>query len=157
MPLAGTSVANVTGAWYVLVYVGGANFLTVPFRVGTYISPLTISENEVVPSFDSNGYPINSTLYYTSNSTEANLYVLFTNVGSGSYNVTFNIITPQGAGYATVNAGNITGPVPAFNAAATIDINGYPAASDLGEWEVLTFINNNLTSPALIQCFFISS
>lgn len=154
--LEGTPAASVQGNWSVLVYVGGAEILAEPFYVGTYVSPLQISFSSLGPSTNSSWYPYNSTVYYTPNSPQVNSYVLFTNVGSASYNITYEFVTPQGADYATVNAGVIKGPVSSEDVYATLDINGYPAASSLGWWKILVFINNNYSSPALVQSFNIS-
>jgi hypothetical protein len=156
MPLGGTPAINVTGAWYVLAYVGGAEILDQPFVVGNYTSPLTISFSALSPVQNSTYYPINSTIYYTTSSSQVNSYVLFTNVGSGTYNLTFEFVTPQGTDYANVNAGNFTGPTPSDYAYSYLDIIGYPAASNPGWWKLILYVNNNFSSPALIQLFNIS-
>ncbi len=156
MPLAGTSVADVTGAWYVLAYVGGAEILDQPFYVGNYASPLTISFSALSPTTNSTNYPINSTIYYATNGTEVNSFVLFSNVGAATYNVTFEFVTPQGSDYATVNTGNFTGPSASRYAYSHLDISGYPAASNPGWWKLLVFVNDNFTNPALAQVFNIS-
>jgi hypothetical protein len=153
----GTSAASVTGAWSVSVYVGGAEILDQPFYVGNYSSPLEISFSALSPTTNSTHYPINSTIYYTPSSAQVNSFVLFSNIGKGSYSITFEFVTPQGTDYATVNAGSITGPSASIYVYSSMDVNGYPAASDPGWWKLLVFINNNFSSPALVQSFNISS
>ena len=157
MPLGGTAASGVTGIWHVLTYVGGAEILNQPFYVGSYTSPLTISYSALGPAVNSTYYPINDTIYFTTGSSQVNSYVLFTNVGSGSYNATFDFITPHGTSYANATSGNFSGPSSSTYVYSYLDIQGYPAASYPGEWEVLIYVNNNFTSPALIQLFFISS
>jgi hypothetical protein len=156
MPLAGTPVASVTGAWSVLVYVGGAEILAQPFWVGSYTSPLNISYSALGPSTNSTYYPINDTIYYTPSSTVVNSYVLFTNVGSATYNASFEFVTPQGNDYATVYAGSFTGPSSSTYVYSYLDINGYGAASYPGWWKVLVFVNDNFSSPALALLFNIN-
>jgi len=158
MPLGGTPAADVTGVWHVLAYVGGAKILNQPFYVGSYTSPLTISFSTLAPVLKSTTYyPINSTIYYSTSSVSVNSYVLFTNIGSGSYNATFDFITPQGTSYGNASSGAFSGPSASTYVYGYLDIHGYPAASDPGAWEVLIYVNNNFASPALIQSFFISS
>ena len=129
-----------------------------PFYVGSYTSPLTISFSALAPVLKSTTYyPINSTIYYSTSSVSVNSYVLFTNIGPGSYNATFDFITPQGTSYGNASSGAFSGPSTSTYVYGYLDVNGYPAASDPGAWEVLIYVNNNFASPALIQSFFISS
>ena len=158
MPLGGTPAAGVTGVWHVLTYVGGAEILDQPFYVGSYTSPLTVSFSTLAPVLNSTTYyPINSTIYYSTSSASVNSYVLFSNVGSAGYNVTFDFITPQGTSYTNASSGAFNGPSSSIYVYAYMDVNGYPAASDPGTWQLFIYVNNNFASPALIQTFFISS
>jgi len=158
MPLGGTAAASVTGVWHVTTYVGGAEILDQPFYVGSYSSPLTISFSTLAPELNSTtNYPINSTIYYTTNSSQVNSYVLFANVGSGTYNATFDFISPSGTSYANASSGSFSGPSSSIYVYAYLDVYGYPAANSPGTWEVLVYVNNNFTSPALVQLFVVSS
>jgi len=154
-PLAGEPFANLTGQWFVNTYVNGTEALRLPFYVGSYTAPLTIVESALSPEQNSTGFPINSTIYYTTSRTEVFSFLWFENVGSATYNVTSEFITPQGTDYGSVNQ-TFTGPYPGYHLSTYLMINGYPAAKDPGLWYLKIYLNDNFSSPALVQVFYIN-
>jgi hypothetical protein len=156
LPIVGHAAANMTGQWFVDTYVDGLDALNQPFYIGTYIAPLTIALSALSPQQNSTGYPFNSTLFYNSTSTEVFSYVLFSNVPTGSYNVTWDFITPQNSPFGTVNQ-TLSGPAPTYALSAYLLINGHLAENDTGLWYTLIYLNDNFSSPALVQSFYISA
>lgn len=154
-PLAGEPFANVTGQWFVNTYLNGTEVLRLPFYVGSYSSPLVISESAVSPEQNSTGYPINSTIYYTTNSAEVYSFLWFGTIGSATYNVTSDFVTPGGTVFGSVNQ-TFTGPYPGYFLTSYLKISGYPAANDPGQWYLKIYINGDFSSPALVQTFYVS-
>jgi hypothetical protein len=153
--IAGTAVANLAGIWNVQTYLNGTEFLNQPFFLGSYVPPLTILDSALSAQLNSTGEPINESMIYSAIDSQVLSWLQLSDLGSASHSVTWEFVAPQSVTYAEINQ-TITGSSNLSSISSSMLISNNPPAGDLGIWYVYFYIDNNYSSPALIQPFIIS-